>query len=145
MKVIRIYGCSKDKETKDLLKGAAIYFLDSLLPRKRKINIKISAEAGILYSDDIYGECYHLDKSKFWIRLDSELDRYNLISTLAHEFVHVRQFDTGQLQFKAHCNKWDGSFYPNDGFKRNQEPWEIEARRLEKKLAKKYLKQIDDL
>lgn len=138
MKKIRVYGCSKDPETKNLLRRAAIYFLNDQLPRKRKIDIKITCEDDLIVKENIYGECHHVDRSKYWIRLNSSMSIYDVITTLAHEFVHVRQFDTGQLALRYSCNRWNGTYYPCDEFFYEDEPWELEAQSLENSMASNF-------
>lgn len=138
MKKIKVYGCSKTPETKKVLRRAAVYFLDAVLPRKRKIDIKITVEKDLIGRESLYGECHHLDRSKYWIRLDGDMNIQNQITTLAHEFVHVRQFDTGQLAFRHSCNRWHGTYYPTDEFFYEEEPWEIEAQSLENELASNF-------
>jgi hypothetical protein len=64
-----------------------------------------------------------------------------LITTLAHEFIHVRQFDTNELAFLSNCSRWRGKYYTNDEFIDAEEPWEIEPRESEYVLADKFFAQ----
>lgn len=135
MKLIKVYGCSKDPKTKDVIRRASVYFLDCLLPKKRKINVQINVVKSLLNKENVYGECHHLDRSKYLIRLDSDLSIVALITTLAHEFVHVRQFDTKQLAFTSRCSRWNNIRYESDEIPYDEQPWEIEASSLESSLA----------
>lgn len=137
MKKIIVYGCSKNPSRKDLVRRAAVYFLNVLLPRKRSIQISIHVQNELKEKECIYGECYHIEKSpsKYKIRLDNCQDDYTLIETLAHEFVHVRQFDKGELALMHSRNRWKGQYYSDDEFGVTEEPWEVEPRERESALA----------
>jgi hypothetical protein len=143
MKKIRVYGCSNIPETKNTLRRATVYFLDLLLPRKRKIDVRISVENKLIEKESMFGGCYHLSSSpsRYHIRLDDAMDSKTMVTTLAHEFVHVRQFDSGELAFRHSCNRWHGTYYPSDEFSYEDEPWEIEASSLEDLLAKNFFTQ----
>lgn len=69
---------------------------------------------------------------------------------LAHELVHVSQYETGRLQYTDDVTIWEGKEYVIHREKslsyeeyKNQ-PWEEEAFRLEKVLYSKYLEQTND-
>lgn len=143
MKLIKVYGCSKNQARKDLVRRAAVYFLSRLLPRKRNIEISIHIQANLIEKDCVYGECYHLEKSpsKYKIRLDASQNDHTLIETLAHEFVHVKQFDCKELVFMSKCSRWLGEYYLDDEFDETEEPWEVEPRERESALAKEFFAQ----
>jgi nitrate/nitrite-specific signal transduction histidine kinase len=140
MKLIKVYGCSQNLNRKDLVRRAAVYFLSRLLPRKRNIQISIRVEDNLIENDSMYGGCYHMSKSpsKYKIRLDSSMSDYTLISTLAHEFVHVRQFDENELIFTDSYSQWRGKYYQTDEFAETEEPWEVEPRKMESVLAAEF-------
>lgn len=143
MKLIKVYGCSKNPTRKDLVRRAAVYFLNRLLPRKRKIEIAIHVEDNLIEKSSVFGECYHISKSpsKYKVRLDKGMCDIMLITTLAHEFVHIRQFDHGELALTHSCNRWHGNYYPDDEFLETEEPWEVEPRERESVLAADFFTQ----
>jgi len=143
MKLVKVYGCSKTPTRKDLVRRAAVYFLKLLLPRKRKIQIDIHLEEDLITKESVYGECYHMSKSpsKYKIRLDKDMNDLTLITTLAHEFIHVKQFDRNELAFLYSCSRWHGEYYPDDEFIESEEPWEVEPRERESDLASKFFAQ----
>jgi hypothetical protein len=143
MKLIKVYGCSENLTRKDLVRRAAVYFLKRLLPRKRKIEIGIRVEENLIENHSMYGGCYHIAKSpsKYKIRLDSGMSDAMLISTLAHEFVHVRQFDNNELVCMDSYSRWHGKYYSDDEFAETEEPWEVEPRELEGVLAADFFAQ----
>ena len=56
----------------------------------------------------------------------------NWMSTLAHEFVHVKQFARGELS--ENMTRWKSNRYAGD-IEYWDQPWEKEARRLQHKLV----------
>ena len=143
MKLIKVYGCSKNPARKDLVRRAAVYFLNRLLPRKRKIMVNIHIENGLIKNNSVYGECYHVSKtpSKYKIRLDEVMGDIMLITTLAHEFVHVRQFDNNELSLTYDRSRWHSKYYSSSEFIDSEEPWEIEPCELESVLASEFFTQ----
>jgi hypothetical protein len=71
--------------------------------------------------------------------LDSRLPTQQLIQTIAHEMVHVKQIARGRLQTrfvkKKLINVWYGKEYTADDLIYYQRPWELEAFRQERELA----------
>jgi hypothetical protein len=142
MKIIRVYGSAAHQVRKSLVREAAAYFLNLLLPLKRKIRISIHLESGLIADQGVFGECYHIGKSpsKYKIRLDSGMPDFMLIKTLAHEFVHIRQFDCSELVLTQGCSKWQGVSYSEEQFKPTKEPWEVEPRALELPMTKEFFR-----
>ena len=72
---------------------------------------------------------------EFTIYIHRDLtDERNIITTVAHEMVHVWQYATGKLRdYEAPVHRYENYLYNADMSYRDM-PWEIEARRLEKKL-----------
>jgi hypothetical protein len=64
-----------------------------------------------------------------------------LIGTLAHEFVHVRQFDNNELVFMNNRSRWHDKYYSDDEFAVTEEPWEVEPRERESVLAADFFAQ----
>jgi hypothetical protein len=136
-----IYGCSKDKRLKDRVGAAAVFFLQQLMPRKRNIEIRIKLVKDLLAKENTYGECYDLDASAsgdhYTIRLDYADNVNAIISTLAHEMVHIKQFARDELRmlYTGYCAKWKGTKYVDDDVDYETCPWEVEANRIEPGLS----------
>lgn len=62
---------------------------------------------------------------------ERKLGFIEMMQTLAHEMVHARQFIRGQLK---NTGGWAWKGRKADGFEYDNQPWEKEAFRLEKKL-----------
>ena len=95
---------------------------------------------------DAWGICDHHDVGikprEFTILINSELtDVKDIITTVAHEMVHVWQYAIGKLRdYEAPVHRFEDGLYDADMSYRDM-PWEIEARRLEKVLYRLWQKQ----
>jgi len=138
VKRIRIFGCKTNPILKHELRYAAQYFLNELIPRKRILDLSICVIPGFFAETGCFGECWQNDTHLFNIRLESDLNRKDILTTLAHEMVHVKQFSRRELCFGCGKDKWFGKVYPLST-PYSQQPWEKEANRLEKTLYKSYL------
>lgn len=76
-----------------------------------------------------------------------------IINTLAHEYIHVRQYETGRLSHDLHPNglkslvyKWEGRHFikARDYKMYFIQPWEIEAREEGSRIAKVVLSQLKE-
>jgi hypothetical protein len=147
--ILRTKGRPEKADLKEC-KHAARYFADQLLSSKMRQHIKIR----IWFSHERtkangwYGYVDWLDDNlrprDFDLVVDPSLSRRSLLITIAHEFVHIKQFATGQLKDyirQSGVVAWMGKSYKDP---REQEvgyfnsPWEREAVRLEKKLYQAY-------
>lgn len=98
---------------------------------------------------DSFGMCTWEDDNirprEFSIELKKEQDDINLLMTVCHEMIHVKQMAKSELKeiFKGGQRQvWHGkSFYKEDlqKIEYGEEPWEIEAYRDQIPLAKKYV------
>jgi hypothetical protein len=71
--------------------------------------------------------------------LKVETDCYELLDTLAHELLHVRQFQDGHLKFEPNGIVYLGQFYHEYDVEltpHQQRPWEIPALAYGKLIAK---------
>jgi hypothetical protein len=75
------------------------------------------------------------------MNLDSGIGVERLITTLAHEMVHVKQYAKGQIKSSKSCktNYWMGKNIRKEYF---EQPWEIEAYSKERVLANKIFHMI---
>lgn len=92
----------------------------NLFPRHKHININIIA----MRNKGVYGDCMYEDDRDFTIRFDKTLPRIEIITTLLHELVHVKQYLRNE--------EMDYTL-PYD-----ERPHEIEAHALEKQLTEAY-------
>lgn len=83
----------------------------------------------------------HLEKEKNY-RVDIMMNhnKYQILSTIAHEMVHVKQMSAGDLKIdnKKARKYWKGMDHSHTRY--SDQPWEIEAFKQEKALAVKFMK-----
>ena len=107
----------------------ALWFAKSyLLPRHKIDEIEIESVKGL----QIYGDCYDADDRSYIIRVNKELSEKDLVTTIFHEFVHIKQ----------HIKKeFGGDIFAisNNKVAYEDRPYEIEAFKLERKMFDNYI------
>ena len=112
------------------------FCVDELLPKHRTLDIYI--ELGDFEAkENVMGQCLHVTGNEFQIDIDSKQNLYNLILTTCHEMVHVKQYSRKELKEDFPRTLWFNKEY-SDG---RCYPWELEAWKMQKTLAHKYIKQ----
>ena len=104
----------------------ALWFAKSyLLPRHKIDEIEIESVKD-LHAD---GDCYDADDRSYIIRVNKELSEQDLLTTIFHEFVHIKQ----------HIRKEYDLFAINDNkVAYLDRPYEIEAFRVQEELLEEY-------
>lgn len=135
---ISVYGTKNKKLIRELTE-ASEYFARLLMDPRMVRNIQLDIE--INKHLDVMGHCVSDDDRKsprfFTIELRNHKDDDDLMKTLAHEMVHVKQYAKNQLYKRLTLAKgglgtdsvWEGKSWKP---KRNEHkyfdsPWEIEA------------------
>lgn len=146
--IVNVFGAGKQRSAD--LEEAAQFFANLLMdPRMvRNLEIDVEVEPGL----DVMGECVNEDDTKnsryFTIRLNRNHSD-DIIKTLAHEMVHVKQYAKNELGKQLRVSRgglkittqWQG----NDWNPKRKEdayfdaPWEIEAYGREVGLYAKWL------
>lgn len=127
MKVI-VTGCSNPKLEQEII-YATKFFTKELL--SRQMYRHISLEIVIKNKIEDLGTCcitYYNDWYKareFEIQLRKKKSLKNLLLTLAHEIVHVKQFAKGELN--CDNTKWKGEKIDTEKVSYFDLPWEVEA------------------
>lgn len=143
----------KDKKHHKILKDA-IYFLTDVLISKRdakkikSINIKLATSIDYGTSRGDCRQEAHIDGSfDLHLKLDTTYCLPDMIATLAHEMVHIKQVVKGELVHDGDIWIWkDKKMIYKDAWyndftiaqQRDRLPWEDEAYGREKILAKKF-------
>jgi len=78
-----------------------------------------------------------VDRNEYELELHNRGSMYEYISTLAHELVHLKQYDKAELRFKHMKQYWMGVDMTDVAYEK--QPWEIEARKLQPLLAKDFI------
>lgn len=91
------------------------------------------------------GSCVELEKGRFVIHLSAHRNNKGNIRTLFHELTHLKQYVCdGFDMFPKGIASWQGKLLKIDNNFQGYwtSPWEQEARKMEKKLWKKYRKAL---
>ena len=93
----------------------------------------------------LYGQLEQLDdkRREFSIVLDKNMNTENIIRTVIHEMIHVKQYIRKEMdsEIVGSRMRWKSKTYPYD-IKYDDMPWEKEANRLETKYGNEYLEEI---
>lgn len=122
-----VYVDSVDKQQEKLAFDVASHCYKELIDGY-EVDILISVKSDL--DENANGWCQQNSNTDYEIEIESNLDNECFIKTLCHEMVHVKQGVKGELNSGA---TWRGKEY------NNEQPWEIEAYRLEKKLSYSFL------
>jgi hypothetical protein len=131
-----------------VIKDAALFFASKLIPARLfplleiDINVtKSSADGFCEYTDS------NINPRSFTIELNKKLKGDELVKTIAHEMVHVKQYVKGELKerYKPHHHHlWHKELIIINDKNWYDVPWEVEARDLEEKLFNEYRYMNDD-
>jgi len=137
---LSIVGCPDKKRFRPYVKRAAIFFAEELMTAKMlenitvriKFNSKIDAlgYAGILDYNDSN------KPREFEIELNPNAGSHDILETLAHEMVHVKQYAYSEMNECA--NRWRGQRINTENLSYYDEPWEIEAYGMSVTLLSKF-------
>ena len=133
MLIVGVTGSNKTK--RDIAYNVVHYMIKQLMPRLRNIEIEVKLTA---LTGDAVGYCLMGDTNRdFELEIDKNLNIKDLVMTLCHEMVHVKQY------FRKEMDDWNGlavarwknkAVLPNTNY--YDLPWEKEAYELQAKLAK---------
>lgn len=97
----------------------------------------------------LYGFCRPSDAAKchrtFEIVIDSSVSQKNMLLSLCHEMVHVKQFAYGELNLHCDHALWLEKKLDQDQIDYWDRPWEIEAHGRERGLFLYLADHFDDL
>ena len=97
------------------------FCIKMLMPRMQTLDITVKLKD---LKGSAYGYCLCEDSRTFEIEVDKKLSLRNLLTTVAHEMVHVKQYARKDL--KDNYN-WQGKLYNPEKVSYWDQPWEIEA------------------
>lgn len=137
--VITVVGGSR--KLKQQLHSLAAFTVAKLLPKIQHIDITVMLTH--LQDTNAYGYCEAVSGPRydrpriFEIEIHRVLPLDDMLLTLAHELVHVKQYAQSKLYYShtKRCNRWNGQWISQQG---QSAPWEIEAYSLEKILVENW-------
>ena len=137
---------SNNQELKDLVKQGAEFYGEVLLGKRmaKNIYLDIKLTNDLKKKEKAYGYCHIVDDSlirprEFMIELDASMKyKFDQILTwLAHEMVHLKQFVRGELfDYENGRVQWKSRTFGRVHY--TDQPWEKEAYRLEGYLYKEF-------
>jgi hypothetical protein len=135
-----------DTEQQRLVEHFTRYAVEMLCGQRIAAQIEVSIElVENLYKAEGYlGYCTWTDEPyrsrEFEVEVDANLHPRFLLTTLAHEIVHIKQYAKGELRCLIHTpNKrsWYGKRHETRNITPREStrlPWEVEARGLEEQI-----------
>ena len=133
------------KHQRNLAQDVAYWAIYELMHGNMGNNIEVDIELTDLYKrEGLVGSCCwgedNLMPRDFEIEVDKDLNDDELIKTVCHEIVHVKQYAKGELRERyvpKHDTFWKQRRANN--YKYDNMPWELEAWRLQEVLYRKYV------
>jgi hypothetical protein len=122
------------RREKELITEVAYLAQKKLMPRIRKLELVINVK-----KLDVYADVLNLEERLFEMRICRGMNLYDIITTVCHEMVHIKQYVRGELN--ACGTRWK-SRKISDKTQYMDLPWEKEAFKLEEKLALEVFKEI---
>lgn len=133
MNYIEVKGGTKKE--REIVEATIALCIRQLMPRARSLDI----EAKLVKNCSAYGYCCQTDNNRtFELELRKGLGLYDLIATVCHEMVHVKQYYRKEL---TEDRIWKKRKIGSD-IKYLDQPWEKEAFKLEEKLAVECFKKL---
>ena len=84
-----------NKKQRELITDVAYFCVDRLMPRMKTLEIEIQINN---LKDQAVGYCMMQDDNRtFELEVDKKLDDDELITTVCHEMVHVKQYARNEL------------------------------------------------
>lgn len=134
MNVVEVIG-GKAKE-REIVKNTIHWCIQKLLPRVRTLEIEVE-----LTKCNAYGYVLCTDNHKsFEIEIRKGMKLYDIISTVCHEMVHVKQYYRKELAHAGKEHTWKRKSYSDLSYA--DQPWEKEAFKLEEGLALECFKEL---
>ena len=128
---IDIQGTSRKKTF--LIRQVIEYMMNELKLKNIFIDVEVS---NLFVNEKAYGFCSCQNINEFLIELDKTLNVQELIETICHEMIHVKQYATGELVEKGKNILYKNCLYESSS---DSSPWEKEAYEKEIIFADKFI------
>jgi hypothetical protein len=110
--------------------------LADTLSVKIKLKKELMANEG-MYGDVVDDDSFNRRPKEFVMNADADMSMRSLLTTVAHEMVHVKQYATDEMREVTHAGyrvvRFKKEYFPNN-MEYYLQPWEIEAQGWEKSL-----------
>lgn len=137
---VKITNCP-DKDFKPYVEKAILFFAKELIPNTRIRNscqtiVRFNAQLNDFGSAEVEGTNTRKQPRRFIIEVHPGIEARNILSTLAHEMVHIKQFIYGETDDQL--SMWKGKRFDSNKVDYWLHPWEIDAHGREIGLITKF-------
>ncbi len=136
---IRVYMRGGDRTNLSLVKEAAQFFFTDLYTKKQQEKLIVTVRLAVL-KEGLLGEQDTFSKFNHSIRVDKFAPLDDILTTLAHETIHCKQYDSGKLKELTNHIRWKNKKIPIDLAEKvyYTSPWESEAFTKESKMVARF-------
>lgn len=124
---------------REFIEAALAFYIKELKLTRSRYLLTVLIEKDMAKNQKMHGGVIQVSDKIIGMVLDSRLSMYQLVQTIAHEMIHVKQFARGRLRNKIlnkkMVNVWQGKVYKDNDLAYHCRPWELEAFRQERELA----------
>ena len=132
------------KEQRANVRSIARFSAYKLMSKKLAdtLTVKINLKKAMMLNDGCYGDVIDDDDinrrpKEFKMRADADMSMRALLTTIAHEMVHVKQYARDEMREVVHAGyqvvRFNKAYFPLN-MNYYEQPWELEAQGWEKSL-----------
>ena len=93
-----VYTVGGNKNQRELVSDVAYFCIDKLMPRMKTLDVEIQINN---LKNNTAGYCMMADDNRtFELEVNKKLDIVEMITTVCHEMVHVKQYARNELGIK---------------------------------------------
>ena len=137
---LSIVGCPDKKQFRPYVKRAAIYYAEQLISPKLLENIYLRIRFNPKLDAYGYAQILEYNNSRkareFEIEIHSGIGAKDILKTLAHEMVHIKQYAYSETN--ETLTRWRGMKVDSDTVDYWIQPWEVEAHGMEVSLFSRF-------
>lgn len=135
-------------QRRDFIESVVAFYIKELKLTRSRYFLAVVADQNVVRDQGINGGVIQSAPSVIGMVLDNRLPVRQLVQTIAHEMVHVKQIARGRLQNRVIRNElvnvWRGQVFRAKDLVYHRRPWELEAFRQERELAYRLWEVIGD-
>ena len=134
-----IFANRVSKRKRDLITSAAEFTKRELFPRTKDVIVEFTMVKNLNEHEGVFGDVFESDHRWYDIRLDNDMDDIDLVTTVIHEMVHVKQYAKNEMkQLDGFKTRYNRRVYDKD-VSYEDRPWEQEATDLENLLYLEFI------
>ena len=137
---LSIVGCPDKKQFLPYVKRATKFYAEQLLSEKQlkdiHIRIKFNKKIDVFGYASVEDDNITKKPKEFLIEVHPKIGAADILKTIAHEMVHIKQYACGDLD--ETLMSWKGKRVDSNNLDYYDHPWEIEAHGLEVGLFSKF-------